>query len=137
MWGNSLLGNCLPACSGIIEQVRKIFPSAQVIVGEISNKRFDTSTTQNVEEAIRGYLSASLMEKPSFHSWIRLNDVEIFDPCGADWLRSRGVPIDSWVTFLSATLAEQYGIEYLPVLMNEEDVNRFLQRIEDEQGRVA
>lgn len=117
-WGNTLTGNCLPACLCILPEIQAAYPSARVVIGDIGKIGQAQPDCRLTHQFIKGQVDRT----PSFHAWIDLGNGDLFDPVGPSWLNQGG-------TYLDASQAQEQGICYYPCLTQVGDVNIFYQNL--------
>jgi len=117
-WGNTLLANCLPASFCILDDVKKRFPEAFVVIGDIykgDKNRIDPNALHNFKDGV-------CKNKPSFHAWIDLGSGDIFDVVGPSWL-------DLNYQYFDAETAAKEEVNYYSILTSEIDVSAFYSKL--------
>lgn len=85
LWSNVLRGNCLPVSLLVIDEVRKSFPKAKVVIGNVVEVR-NKSLPNSIKNDIVNFSSnTDLAFKPDFHAWIKIDNTKFLDIVGPSW----------------------------------------------------
>lgn len=118
IWGNTLSGNCLPACLCILPDIQMLYPDASVKIGDIGRAGDNPPDSLKFHQ----FLKCQRSDPSSFHAWIDLGTNDLFDPVGASWLGLSD-------TYLDASKAQVKGVSYHPVLTKSTEVKSFYDRL--------
>ncbi|MBM4905519.1 hypothetical protein HYO34_22955 [Vibrio parahaemolyticus] len=121
-WGCKLQQNCLPVSMMIIEEVKKFFPDAKVVIGDaIRHKNIALTTLQ--KNSIKHFSKIDPPStKPDFHAWIKVDKTRILDIVGPSWF---GIEMP----YLDEENSKEFDITYQEVLSNPVDVDAFYIRL--------
>lgn len=132
-WGYGFVGNCLPACRTILEDIRRKFPTAHIVIGLAYPAAKAPEDLQAKKDEIKSYLKAVQAGKPDFHAWIALHGSSFFDPVGPTCFsaNSRLQSCSYW----DANLAKQSGFVHEQVLTAVDEVEAFYERLLNNQQK--
>ena len=131
---NALRMNCVPVHFAIINEVRKIYPKAQVVIGCLF------AGVENVSEErikiLKNYHNNLGDMSNVVHAWISLNieenDSDILDITTPVSYSFKGAGL----SYFDKEIAQQKGLVYKPVLKNADDVYNFFAHFAKERIRV-
>jgi len=120
LWGNTLLGNCLPASLAVIDDVKKHHPDAKVVIGLLVKS--DAPVDNASKMAIINFSQSKEATKPDFHAWIDLDGNDILDYVGPSWVNLN-------YSFFNRKLAAKDGYTHFSILQSPVEVDAFYKKL--------
>lgn len=125
LWGGQLRLNCLPASMLILDEAKKVWPDAHVVIGHI---RFSgrPGMTPNDKTRLLAYI-AEPVEGTEFHAWIKLDRGDFLDVVAPTFAPGGSTTAER--RYVDQEAATQDGIEYTVVISEKHQVEQFYHKL--------